>query len=240
MSLLAVAELTSRRGDHAAAAECLREAAVYVTALGTYGDAVQADARRAACLWALGRVEEARELLAEASRMAERLGTPEALCTVEFWQGELCRLEGDTERARLLLSRAAGRLTGTRVAPQSQAMTSTALAYLDAGDGDLTGARAHLTAAMDAARSSSDAPVVGQVLVGVADYACRAGRPDTAAALLGAAEGIRGMPDRSVADLPRVEAAVRDALGADGYAEAFARGRTTTVRTLSELLTDVL
>ena len=47
-------------------------------------------------------------------------------------------------------------------------------------------------------------------------------------------------PDRSVIDLPRVEAAVRSALGADGYAEAFARGRTTTIRTLRELLADVL
>jgi predicted ATPase/DNA-binding SARP family transcriptional activator len=240
MSLLALSELTSRRGEYAAAAECLREAAVHVTALGTYGDAVQADARRAACLWALGQVDEARELLSEAGRTAERLGTPEALCTVEFWQGELCRLEGDTGQARTLLTRAAGRLTDTRVAPQSHAITATSLAYLDSAAGDLAGARAHLTTALDAAMSASDAPVVGQVLVSVADYARRAGRPGTAAALLGAAEGIRGMPDRSVADLPRVEAAVRDALGADGYAEAFARGRTTTVHTLRDLVGEVL
>ena len=59
---------------------------------------------------------------------------------------------------------------------------------------------------------------------------------DAAAVLLGAAAGVRGAPDRSLLDGARVEAAARAALGDEAFAEAYARGQTTTPATALELV----
>ncbi|RZU73844.1 hypothetical protein EV384_2273 [Micromonospora kangleipakensis] len=100
--------------------------------------------------------------------------------------------------------------------------------------GDLVAARARQDQALELAVGSQDAPVVGAVLVGVADLALRLGRPAAAARLLGAATGVRGGPDHSVLDRPRVEAAARDALGEEAFAEAYAGGLGYRLETAAE------
>ncbi|MBM0229424.1 hypothetical protein, partial [Micromonospora sp. ATA51] len=46
--------------------------------------------------------------------------------------------------------------------------------------------------------------------------------------------GVRGGPDHSVLDRPRVEAAARDALGEEAFAEAYAGGLGCRLETAAE------
>jgi hypothetical protein len=88
---------------------------------------------------------------------------------------------------------------------------------------------------MTLAITSGDAPIIGMVLIGYADLALLHGEPEQAAALLGASAAIIGMADRSVLDLPRIEAAAQRLLGAEGYAAARARGSAYTMNNIVEL-----
>jgi hypothetical protein len=89
-------------------------------------------------------------------------------------------------------------------------------------------ARGHLTDALERGLTSTDAPIIGAVLVGYADLALHEGDARRAATLLGAAAGVRGAPDRSLLDLPRIEADSRKSLGDENFAEAYSRGLVQT------------
>jgi hypothetical protein len=94
--------------------------------------------------------------------------------------------------------------------------------------GELAQARVHHNAAMADAFHSTEAPIVGHALVGLANLAVTEGRARDAATMLGAATAIRGACDQSLPDLPRVEQATLDALGEEDFAEAHQRGLTYT------------
>ena len=72
---------------------------------------------------------------------------------------------------------------------------------------DLDEAREHRMAAFRTACETGHAPLIAQVLVGVADLALRRDQPEQAARLLGASAGVRGLPDRSLPDVARIERA---------------------------------
>ena len=83
-----------------------------------------------------------------------------------------------------------------------RAVTHDLLGYLA---DDLGEARAHRAAACQAAAEAGHAPLIAQVLVGVADLALRRDQYEQAARLLAASAGVRGLPDRSHPDAARIE-----------------------------------
>jgi predicted ATPase/DNA-binding SARP family transcriptional activator len=227
-TLVGLGELISARGDHRAAADCYTRAVSRLAELGTHEDVSQFQARYAHQLWLAGEKDRAWAVMDEARRGAERVGMIESVVSVELRSAELARLSGDPARARRH-AEAAGVHMGLRsLPPQVRAMIAS-LRGLLAADDDLDTARRHHVDAVEAALEAQDYPMIAQILVGVADYAVRSGSPDRAATLLAASESIRGMPDRSLRDVPRIEAAAREALGDEGFGEAYTRGEAADV-----------
>ncbi|MFI7430490.1 AfsR/SARP family transcriptional regulator [Micromonospora sp. NPDC049836] len=232
--LTSLADLLDRRGEAARATPFHEEALGYFEELGVRDDVPEMRLRLAHNLWRRGDRGRALAVLSRAAREAERGGSDETRAAVALGRAEVLRAQGDRARARDCL-RESFRLIGDRhVAPQWRALHATSLAMLDALDGDLVGARGQHDRALELALGSQDAPVVGAVLVGYADLAVRLGRPAAAAALLGAASGVRGGPDHAILDRPAVEAAARAALGEAGFAEAYAGGLGYRLETAAE------
>jgi tetratricopeptide (TPR) repeat protein len=224
------------RGDHAAAAEHYERALELTAELGAEEDRPQLGGVLAHELWVLGETDRAREVLAEARRRAERVGLAESLGAVDYVEGEFARRSGDLAAARELLERAAVAAATPGVARQWRAGVAGSLGAVALAEGDLAAARAHLAHAVTEAVGSADAPVIAQVLVPVAELAVRTGDPARAAALLGAAEGILGLPEPpSLTDGPRVTAAALAALGDTAFAEAYQSGRSATIPTIPAL-----
>ena len=92
---------------------------------------------------------------------------------------------------------------------------------------DLSEARTHRVAACQAASEAGHAPLIAQVLVGVADLALRLDQYEQAARLLAASAGVRGLPDRSHPDAARIER-TRGRLGEARFAEATQEGTQTS------------
>ena len=102
-----------------------------------------------------------------------------------------------------------------------RAVTHDLLGYLA---DDLGEVRDAPRAACQAASEAGHAPVIAQVLVGVADLALRCDRYGQAARLLAASVGVRGLPDRSHPDMARIEQEARRRLGDARFAEATQEG----------------
>ncbi|MFC7547498.1 BTAD domain-containing putative transcriptional regulator [Plantactinospora sp. GCM10030261] len=236
---LALADLLSRRGDHAHAAEHCERALVESRALGTTEDAVEVQFFLAREQWHLGETERALEQLAEAQLMADRLGSVECRASVAYQHAEILRAQGRWTAARRRLEEAERLMADRPTSPHWQAMLSSSLGAVEAAEGDPEAARATHERALAFAVESHDVPVLGTVLMGWADLALRTDRAREAAVLLGAAAGVRGAPDRSLLEGGRIEAATRAALGAE-FAECFDRGRGTTATTAIDLVRSLL
>ncbi|HEV2259663.1 MAG TPA: BTAD domain-containing putative transcriptional regulator [Streptosporangiaceae bacterium] len=239
VALSGLAMLEGWQGEHAAAADHYRQASQLAAELGTTEDELQFRLFLVRELWLLGEHDRARAELRQAQRDAGRLGVPEILAMAAFTAGDLARLDGEYDVARAQLTRAAELAVPRHVATQLRAVIATGLGYLAAADGDLDAARGWHAQALAAARSSFDAPVISQALVGLADLAIREGHPEQAAELLGASCGIRGTTDRSVQDEVRVADEARSVLGDTRYGEAYQRGQCVTVDTLAALITSI-
>ncbi len=231
-TLSSLASIASWRGDLAATVAARREALTYVTELGSIDDLVQFRAQLARDLWQTGDTDGAAAALAEARRAADRIGLPELRASVAYTAGELARWAGRLTDARKDLDEAAWLAADRTVAPQFRAMIASSLGVLAAAEGDLPTARERHAAALAAGRESVDAPVIAQVLIGLADLALHEGDPEAAARLLGTSLTVRGVPDRATLDEPRVADAARAALGDAAYQRAYEHGRADTLRTV--------
>ena len=99
---------------------------------------------------------------------------------------------------------------------------------------DLDEAREHRVAAFQAASEAGHAPLIAQVLVGIADLALRGEQYEQAARLLAASASVRGLPDRSQPDVARIEQAARRRLGEARFAEATQEGAQASWPELAE------
>jgi hypothetical protein len=236
LALGGLAMLEGWRGEHAAAASHYRQAVALVTELGSTEDEIMFRLCLTRELWLLGERQVAHAELVRAQRDAERLRLPEVIALGAYTAGDLARLEGRPEAARAALRRVVEQDGPRDMAQLIRAQAATGLGYLAAADGDLEAARGWHSRALDAARSSSDAPVIAQALTGLADLSLREDAPDRAAELLGASLAVRGTTDRSVLDEKRVAHAVRAMLGDARYADAYQRGQRVTIDTLATLI----
>jgi len=243
MAVSSLAQVEEWRGELPAAATHYERAAGLAGELGTTEDETQSRLHLANVLWHLGGTdrERSRAELDRALRDADRLGWPEVSAYAAYIGGNLARLDGDLDTARRRLDLAARVTEGYRGGlSQVAAVTCTARGYLAGAEGDLDGARFWMRRGLELALPTGDFPVVAEVLTGLADVAVRGGHAMTAAALLGAAEGVRGTRDRSDEDGARTEAAARELLGTADYSAAFQRGRAVTPRTLEAALAEFL
>ena len=231
-----LAMLEGWRGEHAAAVGHYRQASEFAAELGSTEDEVQFRLFMARELWLLGEREAAWAELARAQPAAERLGLSYLVAFAAYTAGDLARLDGQTEVARAALTRAMELASSSSAVQQIRALTATGLGYLAGAEGDLYAARRWHAEALQAARSSTDAPVIAQTLTGLADLALREGDPERAAELLGASFAIRGTRDRSVIEEERTAGQARSVLGDARYGEAYQRGQCVTVDTLAALV----
>jgi predicted ATPase/DNA-binding SARP family transcriptional activator len=228
-TLAARAEVAAWRGEHRHAVALHEEAMRLLGEIGTVEDVPQLRMRLAHELWLLGEQERADQMVAEAMRDAERSGTPQELAWVQHMYGEFARRRGDLAEARMRYDRAVELSAGLAGPPQMAAIIATSHGYLEATEGDLDAAHARHVEALETAVSSSDAPVIGVAISGFADLAWRRGDAEEAAELLGAADGQRGGPDLSQPDVLSLTSELEAAMGADGYAAAYARGGELTL-----------
>jgi predicted ATPase/DNA-binding SARP family transcriptional activator len=205
----ALTELADRiavRGEFASACEHYEHAIGVVVEVGAVEDVVRMRPRQAQLYWLLGDEDASAAAMAEAQRYAERVAWPEALAELALVRAELERWRGDAEQARRQLEVAIAMLGRDAERPGVRATTQDLLGYLTE---DPAEAGRHRAAAFEALSAARGAPMVAQLLVGVADLALRQQQFSQAARLLGASTSVRGLRDRSQPDVARIEQAAR-------------------------------
>ncbi len=233
LAFAGLAMMESWRGDHAGAAEHYRRGKQFAAELGTTEDELQFQVMLVRELWLLGERDQARAELIAAQRGADKYAMPDSVAYAAYMAGDLARLDGQFDAAHDALDRA----IACASARQIYAITATSLGYLAGAEGNLDAARDWHAKALEAARSSVDAPIIAQALVGLADLALREDDPPRSATLLGASVTIRGSTDRSGIDEERVARDARAALGDARYDQAYQRGQRITLDTLATLIT---
>jgi predicted ATPase/DNA-binding SARP family transcriptional activator len=213
MALTALGEIMGRRGDHHAAIPCLEEALQHQTELIAADDHPQTLIRLAVEVYILGDRARAGALLDEAQAIAERLGVADTVGWAVYSRARFASLEGARATARELYEKAEKLTSTQRVSPHFTAILHSGLGLSDVDAGNLPAARQHFVTALDAAASSFDAPIVGEVTVRLAALALAEDRPDAAAALLSTARATRG-PDETLPEAALLEAEVARRLGA--------------------------
>ncbi|HEX4656728.1 MAG TPA: BTAD domain-containing putative transcriptional regulator [Streptosporangiaceae bacterium] len=224
----ALTELADRiavRGEFARACEQYEQAIAVVTEVGAIEDVIRMRSRQAQMYWLLGDEDSSAAAIAEAGRCAERVTWPDALADLALSKAELARWGGNAEKAYQQLGVATTMLGDEAEQASIRAVTHDLLGYLA---GDLSEARTHRAAACRAASEAGYAPLIAQVLVGVADLALRRDQYKQAARLLAASTGVRGLPDRSHPDVARIEQIARHRLGEARFAEAAREGMQTS------------
>ncbi|GEM32486.1 SARP family transcriptional regulator [Nocardia neocaledoniensis NBRC 108232] len=220
-ALTELANRTAMRGEFATAVKLFDEGIAVVTQVGALEDLVRMHARQAQLYWLLDDPEASAAALARAQRCADQSGWPTSLAEVALVGAELARWQGDTDVARERIELARTLLGADADQPTVTAMVHDLLGYLA---DDLDAAREHHALALRAASTAGHAPLLAQILVGIADLALRAEQYERAAGLLGAGTATRGLPDHSLPDATRIESRTREHLGEAGFTEALRTG----------------
>ncbi|MBB5855577.1 BTAD domain-containing putative transcriptional regulator [Amycolatopsis umgeniensis] len=231
----ALTELGDRiatRGEFATACEYYEQAVTVVTEVGSVEDLIRLRSRQAQLYWLLGDEDASAAASAEAQRYAERVTWPGALGMLALSRAELAYWRGEAEEATRQLTLATTVMGEEAELGHVRAITHDLLGYLS---DDLEEARAHRESACAAASEVRHVPLIAHMLVGVADLALRRDEPEQAARLLGAADELRGLPDRSHPDLARIEQTVLRRLGEAKFAEAAQEGTRTSWKQLTEV-----
>ncbi|WP_218007512.1 BTAD domain-containing putative transcriptional regulator [Nocardia vinacea] len=228
----ALTELADRiavRGEFATACRYFDQAIAVVTEVGTIDDVVRMRSRQAQLYWLLGDAEASAAAMAEAQRCADQSAWPNTLAVLALEKAELARWSGDTEQTYRQIGVATTALGSDAEQAQIRAVTHNLLGYLADG---LDEAGEEYAAAFRAASEAGYAPLIAQVLVGIADLALRADQIEQAVRLLSASAGVRGLPDRSQPDVARIEQTARHRLGEARFTEAMREGAEADWREL--------
>jgi predicted ATPase/DNA-binding SARP family transcriptional activator len=215
------------RGDLDGAERATVEAREGVAGLNPGAGAGMLDMRLADIRTRRGDLEGARAAAAEA--LARRdIGSEDSLI-VQATLARAAWLDGDLDAARRELADAARRLerTGPMLPQQghARAIIGALVAVVETEAGDFDRADAELRGAYPAAIGAADMPIVAMVGLAAAGLAARRGNGGEAAQLLGASAALRGAEDLTNPEVARLMARLRDTLGEDAFAEAYARGR---------------
>jgi tetratricopeptide (TPR) repeat protein len=236
-SLAALAEEVSRDGGHERAAAMWAEAVTYLEELGSLEDVPHFLVKYAREQWLAGDASAAHRTLDRAEAAADSVGSREGRAGALVERAQLLRIHGDLGAARAHLDRAGDLLGTVNASPQLNAVFHSTAGLVARAAGELDTARAEHERALTYAVASVDAPVIGRIVIGHADLAVAEGHYAKAAALLGAAAGLRGAPDRMVPDLDGLERAVRAELGDAAFGKSYLDGQeAATAGRLAELV----
>ncbi|WP_436788728.1 AfsR/SARP family transcriptional regulator [Yinghuangia sp. YIM S10712] len=217
----------------AALDECLE----LIGRLGAVEDVPLLLSRRGTLRLRMGDEAGARADMNKALEVAEEGETAGGLVLAYAWAGDMARILGDRDEARLHYARAEEELPRTRSVPfQMVACLQVSLAYFADLPAERGKARLALDAALAAALDGRDMPIVATVGEGLAWYAFHDGAPVRAAELLGASVAVRGHRDLASLDAERVTNEVRAALSQEEYDKAFARGAALSQQAAVELM----
>ncbi|MEV4575711.1 BTAD domain-containing putative transcriptional regulator [Nonomuraea jabiensis] len=227
MALTSLAETHAVFGDFDQALEALEEAVRLLLELNPDSDVAHQRGWQASILVRKGDAERARAVLRGLIDAPEGRQTPArnvAFAHAEL--GHLARHEADLPAAARHYA-AAVHVMGdaTAIAPQFRALLLVGRAHLAVATHDHETAARHAEAAAELVVAAADMPVLARVAVAVAELCLARGDLPAGATTLGAAERLRGAPDAANPDVARVAARLRDDLGEEAFAAAFARGR---------------
>jgi hypothetical protein len=216
-----LAQLDTVRGDFASACKYYEQAIVAVIELGGMEDAIRIRSAQAKLYWLLGDKDASAAAIAEAERYSERVTWPADLAELALAKAELARWNGDNDTSYRELRLARTMFGEAAELASVRATTHDLLGYLAE---DLDEAREYHAEACRAAAEAGYAPLIAQILVGVADLALRRDQNEQAARLLAASAAVRGLPDRSQPDAARIEDAARGRIGDDAFNDAAEEG----------------
>jgi len=224
LALSEVGEQLAMRGEFVGACEHYEQAVAVITEVGAIEDVIRLRTRQALLYRLGGDRHSSAAAIAEAERCAEGVTWPNALVELALAKADLARWGGDAEEARHQLGLATVLLGDDAEQANIRAGIHDVLGYLA---DDLREARIHRVAAWQAASEAGHAPLIAQILVGVADLAVRLDQYEQAARLLAAGVGVRGLPDHSHPDAARIERDARRHLGEPRFAEVTREGTRT-------------
>lgn len=228
----ALTELANRlavRGEFTSAVELFEQAIAVVTEVGAIEDVAGMRSRQAQLYWLSGEAEASAAAMAEAQRIADQSAWPSALAELALTRAELARWRDDREEAHRQLDLATTLFGSDTEQPNVGAVLHDLRGYLAT---DLDTARAERAAAFRAAVAAGHAPLVAQMLVGVADLALRGEQDEQAVRLVSASDAVRGLADRSQPDAARIARTARRRLGEQRFTEAAEEGAKADWREL--------
>lgn len=232
LSLTFLADRLAMRGEFARACEHYEEAAVALTEVGAAEDVAISRARQAQLFWLHGDERSSASAMAEVQRYADGIAWPDTLAELELAKARLARWRGEPDKAHQHLATVWAMLGNQELSDLARARTMDLYGYLTE---DLEEARARRSEALSAAVATAYPPLIAEVLIGIADLALRQGEDGQAVRLLAASDSVRGTPDRSLPDVPRIAAETRNRLGETVFAEATRDGQQRDWHELAEI-----
>ena len=174
---------------------------------------------------------QARELLERALRLAAEQSYQPGQVFAELGLGQTARQEGKLDAAETHIRNVLR--TSQRIGSEpdvARTISWSELGFIAEQRGDPAAARSWHIRCLAAAQQLGDPQAVAQALTGLAGARALGGQPDRAARLLGAADAALRPPGTSrapgdSADLTRITAVTRQALGEAAFAAEYARGR---------------
>jgi predicted ATPase/DNA-binding SARP family transcriptional activator len=236
-------------GDHARADRLHRDGLRMAEDLGLWPQAADALSWLGRSALHAGDLAQAREFLERAMRLAAEQGYLPGHVFAELGLGQTARREGRLDVAETHIREVLR--TSRRIGSEpdvARTISLSELGFIAEQRGDPAGARSWHIQCLTAAQKLGDPQAVAQALTGLAGAHALGGQPDRAARLLGAADAAWRAPGAgpppgdgadASADVTRITAVTRQALGEAAFAAEFERGRRLRPRQASLLLRHV-
>ncbi|MEU6849347.1 BTAD domain-containing putative transcriptional regulator [Actinacidiphila alni] len=240
-TLNVLADLADHRGEQPLAGALMDDALLLAEELDSALDMAELLCNSAAYSIRAGDLATAAASSGRAVDLARRAGSPEYLARAHLTLAECARLRGDTDTARGLYERALDECpVGWFSSNGTRSAVLVALGRVAVADGDVDLARTHFREAVGLDSVAMQLPLSGAVAAeATAGLALLSGDAPAAAALLGAAEALRGRAPAGP-DADATVAAVRAALGPAAYdrerARAAGLGRDAAIAVVTDYL----
>jgi tetratricopeptide (TPR) repeat protein len=237
-------------GDRAHADRLHRDALRMAEDLGLWPQAADALSWLGRSALRSGDLAQARELLERGMRLAAEQSYQPGQVFAELGLGQTARMEGKLDDAETHIRNVLH--TSQRIGSEpdvARTVSLSELGFIAEHRGDPAAARSWHIQSLTAAQALGDPQAVAQALTGLAGAHAIVGQPDRAARLLGAADAAWQPPGAShppgasadvSADIARVTAVTRQALGEAAFAAEFERGRRLRPQQASSLLRHAL
>lgn len=228
-TLAELAKVAEWRGDLARASALCGESLELVRELSADEDIAERLCQRAGARTRGGDLEGGHRDAAQAAELARRAGAPEVLAEAGRRLSRVARLRGEPAEARRLSEAAlAGCPTGWFVAEEIRVGIMIELGLIAETGGDARTALRWHRRALASASAQRDMTMAALATEALSGVALLEGDGERAALLLGAGRAVRGTAVAGDVDVLRLEAAAREALGAEAYEAAYGRGRSMT------------